>query len=69
MKILSNLKGWRTIILGIIQVLSGILTYLGPSEAPQDDRAGLTLIAAGLATIFFRLMTTGPVGGTKPPEE
>ena len=72
------MNGYRTIVVGLISVLGGVLTALGytiPEETLQSLTDSLTaLVGAGMTLygvvmVVLRMITKGPVGplGTKGP--
>ena len=72
------LTGYKTIIVGLISVLGGVLTALGytiPEETLQSLTDSLTaLVGAGMTLygvvmVVLRMITGGPVGGTAPKQE
>jgi hypothetical protein len=69
------LKGWRTIIWGIVQTIPGFWLMFSDdfagsglditpllTELHLQDKKGALLVAYGIITIFFRTLTKGPVG-------
>lgn len=63
--------GWwrsRTVVTGAAQVVSGIVVAFAPSvdgAALEQALVALAMAVFGLATVLYRLDTTGPVG-SKP---
>ena len=63
---LSNLQGYRTIIVNVVAALVGVASMLGV-VVPQDDSTAFTAGLIAFANILMRLKTTTPVG-EKPVE-
>jgi hypothetical protein len=75
----NSLKGWRTVIWGTVMTLPAF--YLEFYDALKDAGVDLTPVAksfhledkwpvytvfCGVITIFFRIITKGPIGDNKP---
>lgn len=61
----DRLKGWRTILTGIVTFLTGIITYLMSLDWTQlitPSRAPLVIAALGILIVILRYFTSTPVG-------
>lgn len=56
------MKGYRTIVVALLQIVVGIALLL---LVPERSDMGMALIAAGATMAGLRVVTDGPVGGEK----
>ena len=72
------MNGYRTIVVGLISVLGGVLTALGytiPEETLQSLTDSLTALVGagmtlyGIVMVVLRAVTKGPVGVAQPKTE
>ena len=73
------MNGYRTIVVGLISVLGGVLTALGytiPEETLQSLTDSLTALVGagmtlyGIVMVVLRMITKGPVGPlVNPPKD
>jgi hypothetical protein len=62
-KLNAVLKGWRTIIIGlVIACAPSAITYLASVDWTQYVGPNAALFVSGLIAVAMRCVTTGPVG-------
>lgn len=65
MNVIARLKGWRTVLTGVLITLTGVVTGLtgDPVVGPfLTDHFSSVLAWLGIAMIVLRAVTTTPVG-------
>jgi hypothetical protein len=63
MRILSRLKGWRTLLWSLLLATIGVLETLDfATLLPDTPARGFTLIAIAFVTAWLRVVTDTPVG-------
>jgi len=66
MKILSRLKGWRTLLWSLLLATIGVLETLDfATLLPESASRGFALIAIAFITAWLRVITDTPVGEGK----
>lgn len=71
----SWLKGWRTVLFGLLVAIVGLLDALAMVDLTPllsswlpEGRVGAVLSAIGILTVLLRFVTTGP-WGSQPAAE
>lgn len=66
---MNFLKGYRSIIIGVLTILAGLAEMVGLINVLVPGSESIVLLVAGIATLILRYITDTPIGVSVKEDE